>query len=53
MKNYTKRGAKGLLLKCLKKLKAMKVMGEVHKEIYESHRFSLKMGSLIHRNGYF
>ena len=38
-----KREVKGLLLKCLDKSKVIKVMGEIHKGIYGSHRLSLTM----------
>ena len=37
-----KRRAEGLLLKCLDKLEAMKVMGEVHEGVYRSHRLGPK-----------
>ena len=45
--------AKGLLLKCLDKEEAMKVMAKVHEGIYKSHRLRPKIRCLIHRYGYY
>ena len=48
-----KKGVEGLLLKCLNKLEAMRVIGEVYQEIYVSHKSSPKTRWLIHKRKYY
>ena len=43
----------GLLLKCISTTKALRVMGEVHEGICDSHRSGPKVKWLIHRHDYF
>ena len=48
-----KRGAKGLLLKCVSKYESLQILAEVHEGICGAHQFGVKMRWLIHRYGYF
>jgi hypothetical protein len=48
-----KRGAEGLLLKCVSKYESLKVLAEVHEGICGAHQSGVKMRWLIHRYGYF
>jgi hypothetical protein len=48
-----KRGADGILLKCINTGEAMQVMVEVHEGICGAHQSRIKMKWLIHRYGYY
>jgi hypothetical protein len=48
-----KRGAEGLLLKCVSKYESLQVLAEVHEGICGAHQSRVKMRWLIHRYGYF
>ena len=48
-----KRGADGILLKCINMEEAMQVMAEVHEGICGAHQSGIKMKWLIHRYGYY
>jgi hypothetical protein len=48
-----KRGAEGLLLKCVSKYESLQVLAEVHEGICGAHQSGVKMRWLIHRYGYF
>jgi hypothetical protein len=48
-----KRGADGILLKCINTKEAMQVMAEVHEGIFGAHQSGIKMKWLIHRYGYY
>jgi hypothetical protein len=48
-----KRGAEGLLLKCVSKYESLQVLAEVHEGICGAHQSGVKIRWLIHRYGYF
>lgn len=48
-----KRSLNGVLLKCLNKNKALKVIGEIHEGICISHESGTVMRWLMHRHGYY
>jgi len=43
----------GVLLKCLNREEAKRLMGEVHEGIFGAHQSAYKMKWIIHRTGYF
>ena len=48
-----KRGAKGILLKCVSKHESLQILAEAHEGIYGTHQSGIKMRWLIHKYGYF
>ena len=48
-----KRGADGILLKCISTEESIQVMDEVHEGICGAHQSGIKMKWLIHRYGYY
>jgi hypothetical protein len=48
-----KRGAEGLLLKCVSKYESLQILAEIHEGICGAHQSGIKMRWLIHRYGYF
>jgi hypothetical protein len=48
-----KRGADGILLKCISIEESIQVMAEVHEGICGAHQSGIKMKWLIHRYGYY
>ena len=48
-----KRGADGILLKCISTKEAKQVMAEVYEGIWGAHQSEVKMKWLIHRYGYY
>ena len=48
-----KRGAEGLLLKCVSKYQSLQILAEIHEGICGVHQSGVKMRWLIHRYGYF
>jgi hypothetical protein len=48
-----KRGADGILPKCISTEEAIQVMTEVYEGIYGAHQSGIKMKCLIHRYGYY
>ena len=48
-----KRGADGILLKCISIKESIQVMAEVHEGICGAHQSGIKMKWLIHRYGYY
>ncbi|PKI34048.1 hypothetical protein CRG98_045562 [Punica granatum] len=48
-----KRGGDGLLLRCIGKEEAMRVMAEVHEWSCGAHQAGIKIRSLIQRHGYY
>ena len=48
-----KRGANGILLKCISTKEAIQVMAKVHEGICGAHQSRIKMKWLIHRYGYY